>query len=118
VPRRDGVDAERGRERADEREEADAGTVRESDVDRADQRERTVVDSATGKTMNATAPTAAPEETPMIDGSAIGLRKNPCMTVPAAASAKPTSAANRIRGSLTPTTICWWTPSTGNANGD
>jgi hypothetical protein len=48
--------------------------------------------------MKATAPAAAPEETPMIEGSAIGLRKNPCITVPAAASENPTIAARTMRG--------------------
>ena len=40
-----------------------------------------------GKAMVATAPTAAPDETPIIDGLAIGFRKKPCMTVPAAGAA-------------------------------
>jgi len=62
----------------------------------------------TGATMKATAPTAAPEETPMIDGSAIGFRKIPCMIVPAAASEKPTTAPSSIRGSRTCSTICVW----------
>ena len=50
--------------------------------------------------MKATAPTAAPVETPMMEGSAIGFRKKPCITVPASASAKPTVAPSAIRGSL------------------
>src|SRR6056297_2528607 len=64
--------------------------------------------------MNPTAPTAAPEETPMMEGSAIGLRKIPCMMVPAAASAKPTTAASRMRGSRTCITMSRWSRETRN----
>ncbi len=66
--------------------------------------------------MASTAPTAAPEETPMIAGSASGLRKKPCMTVPAAARAKPTIAASMIRGSRYITTIVWWVSLTSKSN--
>lgn len=41
----------------------------------------------------------------MIEGSAIGLRKKPCITVPAAASAKPTTAASTMRGNRSPVTM-------------
>ena len=52
------------------------------------------------KAITATAPVAAPADTPIIDGSAMGFLKNPCITVPAAASANPTIAARIIRGNL------------------
>jgi len=67
--------------------------------------------------MVATAPTAAPEETPMIEGSAIGFLKNPCMTVPAVARANPTTAPSAIRGRRTPRTMVSAVESTANENG-
>ena len=50
--------------------------------------------------MATTAPTAPPAETPMIPGSAIGLRKRPCMVAPATPRAMPTRAPTKILGSL------------------
>ena len=47
-----------------------------------------------------TAPTAPPAETPMMPGSAIGLRNRPCIVAPATPSAIPTVAPTTIRGSL------------------
>src|SRR5690625_2200435 len=59
--------------------------------------------------MPATAPTAAPEETPVTPGSANGLRKTACMTTPTPASAPPTSIATTIRGSrMDQTTVLTW----------
>ncbi len=52
----------------------------------------------------------------MIDGSASGFRKNPCITVPAAASAQPTIAARTIRGRRMLATIVWWVSGTSNEN--
>ena len=46
-----------------------------------------------------TAPRAPPDETPMIPGSASGLRKRDCIVAPAVPSAAPTAIANTIRGS-------------------
>src|ERR1051325_2023221 len=45
------------------------------------------------------APSAAPEDTPMMAGSASGFRNNPWNTAPAVASAAPTSAASSTLGS-------------------
>ena len=46
------------------------------------------------------APSAPPADTPMIPGSAIGLRNSPCITAPETPSAAPTTSASRIRGNL------------------
>ncbi len=89
VPRRDEIDAEGRDQRSSEGRAAEFETERERK----------------GRTIVATAPTAAPEETPMMEGSAIGLRKNPCITTPAVDSAKPTTAPSRIRGRRTCSTI-------------
>src|SRR5213593_3360515 len=50
-------------------------------------------------TMTAIAPSAAPEETPMIAGAARGWRDRTWKTAPEAASAAPTTAASTTRGS-------------------
>ena len=50
------------------------------------------------RTIMATAPKAAPPDTPISPGSASGLRKKPWSTVPATASEAPTVAANMTRG--------------------
>lgn len=47
------------------------------------------------------APTAAPDKTPIIPGSASGLPNTPCMIAPATASAAPTSTARITRGNRT-----------------
>ncbi len=52
-------------------------------------------------TMQPTAPTAPPEETPMTAGSASGLPNTPCITAPAQPSEPPTSRASTTRGSRT-----------------
>src|SRR6266511_800747 len=49
-------------------------------------------------TMTAIAPSAAPEEIPMMAGSASGFRNRPWKTAPEAASAAPTTAASTTRG--------------------
>ena len=49
--------------------------------------------------MAMTAPKEAPAETPIIPGSAKGLAKTPCITVPATARPAPTSMATNNRGS-------------------
>ena len=46
------------------------------------------------------APRALPEDIPRTEGSAIGLRKMPCITAPTVASAPPTNAPIATRGSL------------------
>lgn len=46
----------------------------------------------------ATAPTAPPLETPIIPGSAIELRNNPCMMPPEIPSAAPAINARKMRG--------------------
>ena len=59
------------------------------------------------------APNAAPEDTPMIAGSAMGFRNRAWNTAPAAASAAPTTAASRTRGSRSwnrMTSVEWGTP--------
>ena len=50
--------------------------------------------------MATTAPSAPPAETPMMPGSAMGLRNSPCIVAPATPSAIPTEAPTTIRGSL------------------
>ncbi len=45
-----------------------------------------------------TAPNAPPLETPMIPGSAIELRNNPCMIPPEIPNAAPTTKAKKMRG--------------------
>ena len=55
--------------------------------------------------MATTAPKAPPVDTPMMPGSAIGLRNNPCITAPATPKAAPTIRAKQMRGSLTAATI-------------
>ena len=47
-----------------------------------------------------TAPTAAPEDTPIIPGSAIGFLKIPCRAAPETAKEAPTSIDNNILGNL------------------
>jgi len=53
----------------------------------------------------------------MMEGSAIGFRKNPCITVPAVASANPTTAPSAMRGSRSCPTMTWWVRSISNENG-
>src|SRR5690606_24671240 len=55
-----------------------------------------------------TAPIEPPAETPMIPGSASGLRNSPCIAAPLAASAKPTSPATSSRGRRTDQLIAAW----------
>ena len=50
--------------------------------------------------MATTAPTAPPADTPMMPGSAMGLRKSPCIVAPATPRAMPTEAPTSMRGSL------------------
>ena len=52
-----------------------------------------------------TAPRAPPVDTPIMPGSAIGLRNSPCITAPETPSADPTTSASMIRGSLMETII-------------
>ena len=47
------------------------------------------------------APRAAPEDTPMVDPSASGLRRRPCMAAPHMDKAAPASVTQRTRGSRT-----------------
>ena len=60
------------------------------------------------------APSAAPDETPSVNGVASGLRSSPWKTTPAAASVPPTSAPASVRGSRATKKIC---ASTLSANG-
>ena len=61
-----------------------------------------------------TAPSAPPAETPMMPGSAIGLRNRPCMVAPATPSAIPTDAPTMIRGSrICSITSCSVRPNSG-----
>jgi len=53
------------------------------------------------RTIAIVAPSAPPDEVPMMWGSAIGFLNSPCMAVPATASAHPTSAAAITLGILT-----------------
>jgi len=55
-------------------------------------------DPAIPKDIITTAPTAAPEETPIIPGSAIGFLKTPWREAPETAKAEPTSKDNKILG--------------------
>jgi len=57
-------------------------------------------DPAIPKDIITTAPTAAPEETPIIPGSAIGFLKTPWREAPETANAEPTSSDNIILGIL------------------
>src|SRR6266511_645727 len=50
-------------------------------------------------TMTTIAPRAAPEDTPITAGSAMGFRNRPWNNVPATASPTPTTAPSRTRGS-------------------
>ena len=59
-----------------------------------------------------TAPSAPPADTPMMPGSAIGLRKSPCIVVPATPRAAPTIAPTTMRGSR----ICSMTSCSVRAN--
>ena len=64
-----------------------------------------IAGSASGNTACApiaiaiTAPSAPPVDTPMMPGSAIGLRNRPCITAPAVPRAAPTNSARAMRGS-------------------
>ena len=60
------------------------------------------------------APSAAPAETPSVNGVASGLRSSPWNTTPAVASAAPTSAPASVRGRRATKKIC---ASTLSANG-
>ena len=55
--------------------------------------------------MAITAPSAPPVDTPMMPGSAIGLRNSPCITAPATPRAAPTVRARAMRGSRMDATI-------------
>src|SRR5574337_528425 len=54
--------------------------------------------NVTPKTIALVAPNAAPAETPMMYGSAMGLRSKPWKTVPEVARAAPTKVAKTTRG--------------------
>ena len=56
--------------------------------------------------MASIAPSAAPAETPSVNGVASGLRSRPWKTTPAAASEPPTSAPASVRGSRATKKIC------------
>ena len=62
--------------------------------------------SETGKVIASIAPSAAPAETPSVNGVASGLRSSAWKTTPDAASAAPTSAAASVRGSRETKKIC------------
>lgn len=49
-------------------------------------------------TITITPPSVPPAETPMMPGSAMGFRNNPCSAVPAVPNAIPTKPAVIIRG--------------------
>ena len=55
------------------------------------------------------APTLAPADTPIMYGSANGLRSNPWRVAPDVANPIPTMAAAKTRGNLTVKTISWLT---------
>ena len=61
-----------------------------------------------------TAPSAAPVETPSVNGVASGLRSSPWKTTPAEAKSAPTQAPASVRGSRATKKIC---ASTLSANG-
>jgi hypothetical protein len=54
------------------------------------------------------APTAAPDDTPIMYGSAIGFLKTPCIAVPETARAAPTRTAKNILGNLIFRTMALW----------
>ena len=56
--------------------------------------------------MASMAPSAAPAETPSVNGVASGLRSSACSTTPDAASAAPTRAAASTRGRRATKKIC------------
>ena len=61
-----------------------------------------------------TAPSAPPADTPMMPGSAMGLRNSPCIVAPATPSAIPTEAPTMIRGSrICSITSCSVRPNSG-----
>ena len=64
--------------------------------------------------MASIAPSAAPAETPSVNGVASGLRSSPWNTTPAEASIDPTSAPASVRGRRATKKIC---ASTLSANG-
>lgn len=53
------------------------------------------------ETSTTTAPTAAPDATPVMPGSASGFRKTACITAPTPASAAPTTPATTTLGART-----------------
>ena len=62
--------------------------------------------SAGAKVIASIAPSAAPAETPSVNGVASGLRSSPWKTTPAVASVEPTSAPASVRGSRAMKKIC------------
>ncbi len=62
-----------------------------------------------------TAPVAAPDETPIILGSAIGFLNIPCKVAPETDRAEPTSKAIKILGSRMLVTTCLLTSSTSRS---
>src|SRR5687767_13632233 len=52
----------------------------------------------TSKKIASVAPSDAPAETPSVSGAASGFRKSACSTVPAVASAAPTTTPDSTRG--------------------
>ena len=66
-----------------------------------------VANGLTPNTANATAtPSEAPEALPSKNGSASGLRNNPCATAPAKPSKAPANQAPKVRGARISQTIC------------
>ena len=67
--------------------------------------------------MASMAPSAAPAETPSVNGVASGLRSSACSTTPEAASAAPTRAAASTRGRRATKKICASTLSVHGTDG-
>ncbi len=62
--------------------------------------------SGVPKVIASIAPSAAPADTPSVNGVASGLRSSACSTTPAAASVAPTSAPASVRGRRATKKIC------------
>ncbi len=65
------------------------------------------IESPIPNTIAIVAPKLAPADMPIINGSAMGLRSNPCNTTPELARAVPTSAAAKTRGKRTIKITSW-----------
>ena len=91
-----------GREQVDDGD----GEQRAGEAGQGSERDAEPLASAGAKVIASIAPSAAPADTPSVNGVASGLRSSPWKTTPAVARVEPTSAPASVRGSRAMKKIC------------